>query len=69
MANKSQQMTLPEYRAKQMEIRSMINHYRTNSCELEAQIAMNEREIVKLDQQLTELHEQYVKQFDQEEGL
>lgn len=63
-----QTMTLPEYRARQMEIRTLINHYRAQSCELQAQIDMNEREIVKLDQQLTELHEQFLKQSDIEEG-
>ena len=61
-------MTLQEYRAKQVEIRTLINHYRAQSCELELQIALNEREIVKLDQQLTELHEQFLKQSDIEEG-
>lgn len=63
------EMTLQEYRAKQMELRTLINHYRAQSCEMQSQIALNEREIVKLDQQLTELHEQFLKQSDIEEGV
>lgn len=69
MANKSQGMTLAEYRAKQMEIKSQINSYRMDSCSKQADIAMNEREIVKLDQQLIELHEEFLRYNDMEEGL
>lgn len=60
-------MTIKELRAKETELRQLIAQYRINNCNYQAQIAINEREITMLNQQIIELHNEYAQQFKEEE--
>lgn len=59
-------MTAKEFSQKDTELLSQISEYRNSSNEYQIQIAMNEREITRLEQQRVELRNQYV---NEEESL
>ena len=58
------QITMAEYRRKQMEIHGMISHYYQDSCDKQMQIAINEKEIHRLELELKALHNDFSSQFD-----
>lgn len=60
-------MTFEEYRAKQMAIKEQIANYHIENCDLSAQIAHNEREIIKLNWELTELHNNFMGDHQEDE--
>lgn len=59
-------MTAKEFSQKDTELLAQISEYRDSSNEYQIQIAMNEREITRLEQQRVELRNQYV---NEEESL
>lgn len=59
-------MTAKEFSQKDTELLAQISEYRNSSNDYQIQIAMNEREITRLEQQRVELRNQYV---NEEESL
>lgn len=59
-------MTAKEFNQKDTELLAQISEYRDSSNDHQIQIAMNEREITRLEQQRVELRNQYV---NEEESL
>lgn len=62
-------MTVNELEQREREIKSLIYHYRMQSMDLQQQIVMNEKEICKLNNQLTELHYQFKQAYQEETQL
>lgn len=62
-------MTAKELENREHEIKTLIQHYRMQSMDLQTQIITNEREICKLNGQLTDLHYQLRNAYLQEEAL
>lgn len=59
-------MTAKEFSQKDTELLTQINEYRRQCFEMETQIAINNREITRLEQNRVELRNQYV---NEEESL
>ena len=53
-------MTLSEFEKRDLELRIQIANYREMNCDNQAQIALNQKEIVRLELQLSKLHHDYV---------
>ena len=62
-------MTVNELEQRERKIKSLIYHYRMQSMDLQQQIVMNEKEICKLNNQLTELHYQFKQAYQEETQL
>lgn len=55
-------MKQAEFNQKDAELLTSINQYRDDCYRLEAQIAINNREITRLEQQRVELRHQYIQE-------
>ena len=54
-------MTYNEFQKRDMVLKAQIADYRRNSCDAQATIAMNEKEIINLEMERTKLHDEYAR--------
>lgn len=59
-------MTVNELEQREREIKALIHHYRMQSMDLQTQIILNEKEICKLNNKLTDLHYQFKDAYKEE---
>ena len=55
-----------EYRAQRMYLLEMINHYEVSNRDMEAQIAINNREIAKLRFELNQLQDESLNKIEED---
>lgn len=57
-------MTYEEYKKKELKLLSELTGYRMGSCQLRANIALNDKEIARIEFELKELRSKYEASMD-----
>ena len=60
-------MTYNEFQKRDMALKAQIAYYRRNSCDAQATIAINEKEIINLEMKRTKLHNEYARSVNSKE--